>query len=239
MVADSTCGAATVYGADFFPATMVCAGIFPAGGVDTCQGDSGGPLVVGAFQRSLHKDTRAVNSVRLVGDTSFGEGCALPNFPGVYGRLAADPMRSAFRNGILTVAGVDVVGAGAVPPDATPPVLQIGKHPKKRGHKRKAKFTFSANEEATFECALDKRGSGPARRRSSRSASPRSGTSSASARRTSRATSARPPLQMEGQAAVGDAGSKLSAMADAPAKEAVSSRIAEIRDGLTLLADYL
>jgi len=28
-------------------------------------------------------------------------------------------------------------------------------------------------------------------------------------------------------------------MAEAPTKEAVSARIAEIRDGLTLLADYL
>lgn len=31
----------------------------------------------------------------------------------------------------------------------------------------------------------------------------------------------------------------LSPMAEAPSKEAVSARIAEIREGLTLLADYL
>jgi hypothetical protein len=148
IVSDANCGA--VYGADFFPATMVCAG-FPQGGVDTCQGDSGGPMVVQAFQRS-----RAVNTVRLVGDTSFGTGCARPGIPGVYGRLAADPMRSTFRNGILQVAGVDVVGSGAVPPDSTPPVVDITKHPKKRETKNKAKFKFTANEEATFQCALDK-----------------------------------------------------------------------------------
>ncbi|MGE5747189.1 MAG: serine protease, partial [Solirubrobacterales bacterium] len=76
-IADSTCGAATSYGGDFHPETMVCAGEI-LGGQDTCQGDSGGPLVTpiggGAF--------------RLIGDTSFGNGCALPNFPGVYGRVA-------------------------------------------------------------------------------------------------------------------------------------------------------
>jgi hypothetical protein len=149
MVADSTCAGA--YGADFFASTMVCAG-FPQGGVDTCQGDSGGPLVVQAFQRSA----KAANTVRLVGDTSFGVGCARPGIPGVYGRLAADPMRSAFRNGILQVAGIDVVGSGALAPDSTGPVVDITKHPKKRGTKNKAKFRFTANEEATFTCALDR-----------------------------------------------------------------------------------
>jgi secreted trypsin-like serine protease len=149
MVADSSCGA--VYGGGFFPATMVCAG-FAQGGVDTCQGDSGGPLVVQVFQRSA----KAVNSVRLVGDTSFGAGCGRPGVPGVYGRLAADPMRSAFRNGILQVAGVDVVGSGALPPDSTGPVVDITKHPKKRGTKNKAKFKFVADEEATFRCAIDR-----------------------------------------------------------------------------------
>ena len=148
MLSDPDCAN---YGPAFAASTMVCAGVL-AGGVDTCQGDSGGPLVVQAFQRG----TKAVNAVRLVGDTSFGIGCARPNFPGVYGRLAADPMRSAFRNGILQVSGVDVVGSGALPPDATGPVVRFGKHPKKKTDKRKTKFTFSANEGSTFACALDK-----------------------------------------------------------------------------------
>ncbi len=61
--------------------TQVAAG-FPNGGVDTCQGDSGGPLLVSAG-----------TAMRLVGDTSYGAGCAEPGFPGVYGRLADTTMR--------------------------------------------------------------------------------------------------------------------------------------------------
>jgi secreted trypsin-like serine protease len=67
---------------DFDPKTMVCAG-FPQGGVDTCQGDSGGPM----FGRS------SSGALRVVGTTSFGEGCARPGRPGVYGRVADDTLR--------------------------------------------------------------------------------------------------------------------------------------------------
>ena len=56
---------------------MVCAG-FPEGGKDTCVGDSGGPLLV----------SDAHNNMKQVGITSFGIGCALPFFPGVYTRVA-------------------------------------------------------------------------------------------------------------------------------------------------------
>jgi len=56
---------------------MVCAGE-AAGGKDSCQGDSGGPFVCscGGEQR------------RHVGVVSFGRGCALPGFPGVYARTS-------------------------------------------------------------------------------------------------------------------------------------------------------
>ena len=68
--ADNDCG---LYGSAFDQNTMVCAG---NGGTDACQGDSGGPLMVpygGVFV--------------LVGVTSWGNGCADPQFPGVYARL--------------------------------------------------------------------------------------------------------------------------------------------------------
>ena len=67
---------------DFDAQTMVCAG-FPQGGVDTCQGDSGGPM----FGKT------SAGALRVVGTTSFGEGCARPGRPGVYGRVADDTLR--------------------------------------------------------------------------------------------------------------------------------------------------
>lgn len=51
----------------------ICAGL-QQGGVDTCQGDSGGPM--------FRKDNN--NAWIQVGIVSWGEGCARPNFPGVY-----------------------------------------------------------------------------------------------------------------------------------------------------------
>lgn len=102
MISDAHCD--SVYGPAFVPDVMVCAGL-AAGGVDVCQGDSGGPLVVPI----------AGGDYRLVGDTSFAEGCALPDTPGVYGRLAADPIRGALKRGIMHVAGVNAVGYGGLP----------------------------------------------------------------------------------------------------------------------------
>jgi len=58
-------------------ARMICAGQ-KKGGRDSCQGDSGGPLTV------LINDSPVI-----VGITSWGYGCAQPNYPGVYGRVLA------------------------------------------------------------------------------------------------------------------------------------------------------
>ena len=60
--------------------TMVCAG---DGVHDTCQGDSGGPLLVPDGAGFV-----------LAGITSWGEGCADPDFPGVYTRLGAPTLNA-------------------------------------------------------------------------------------------------------------------------------------------------
>ena len=72
----------SAYGSDYDPATMIGAGPL-TGGMDTCQGDSGGPLFVASGIQ-----------VAVVGITSWGNGCAQPNFPGVYGEVWQGTMRS-------------------------------------------------------------------------------------------------------------------------------------------------
>ncbi len=83
VIPDSTCASGSVYGSDFDPGTMLCAG-YLSGGVDTCAGDSGGPLQAPLFG----------GGYRLVGITGWGDGCAQPNAPGVYTRVAGSTMRT-------------------------------------------------------------------------------------------------------------------------------------------------
>jgi trypsin len=136
----------------FVPETMVCAG-FLEGGVDTCGGDSGGPVVVPA---DLAPD---VQGFRLVGDTSWGLGCAFPENPGVYGRLPADPMRTALQSAVQTISGDDIVGSGATV-DATAPDTAIDSGPPPKKRNKRATFSFSTDEPPipvgeSFECQLN------------------------------------------------------------------------------------
>ncbi len=77
VVAEADC-AAVYEGAEAFD-TQICAGT-AEGGIDSCQGDSGGPLLVRDNGRGVWMHA---------GITSYGDGCALPGTPGVYGRVSA------------------------------------------------------------------------------------------------------------------------------------------------------
>jgi trypsin len=127
IVADSTCGSPSMYGGAFDQSTMVCAG-YPEGGVDTCNGDSGGPL-----------QAPTGGGYRLVGITSWGDGCAEPNAPGVYTRVAGSAIRPLVGGDICALETANglahesvFVGAtaGESPCGSTPvPAANTKKHP--------------------------------------------------------------------------------------------------------------
>lgn len=85
IVSRSTCNQRGSYNGGVTQ-NMLCAG-FLTGGVDSCQGDSGGPLMCSRVNRD---ETTGVETERwyLTGITSWGNGCARRNFPGVYTKVA-------------------------------------------------------------------------------------------------------------------------------------------------------
>ena len=111
-------------GWDFDPETMVCAG-YPEGGVDTCQGDSGGPLFAdGSGGR------------RVVGVTSWGNGCAQEGFPGVYARVADTKLRTW----VESVAPDGVAGDGSTAATTTTKQRKAKKQRRQRKTRRAATF---------------------------------------------------------------------------------------------------
>ncbi|XP_043956025.1 transmembrane protease serine 9-like isoform X2 [Gambusia affinis] len=74
VVGNSQCKSS--YGESAITDNMICAGLLE-GGKDSCQGDSGGPMVSKQGNRWIQS-----------GVVSFGNGCAKPNFPGVYTRVS-------------------------------------------------------------------------------------------------------------------------------------------------------
>jgi secreted trypsin-like serine protease len=85
IVADATCDSNYSSYGGIDETTEICAG-YPQGGTDTCQGDSGGPMFGGSGA-----------GLRVVGSTSWGEGCARANRPGIYARVGAPVLREWIR----------------------------------------------------------------------------------------------------------------------------------------------
>lgn len=131
IVTDATARAA--YPGSYEPVDQIGAG-FPEGGRDTCQGDSGGPLLVAAPGGTL----------RLAGATSYGDGCARPNRPGIYARLGGE-IRDGFiaDNAPGAIAPAQGPGFGAPPvgaqpgeSTARPRSSRCAKHPNTMRHRR-------------------------------------------------------------------------------------------------------
>jgi trypsin len=149
VIGDDDCGDPLSYGGAFHPATMVCAGV-AGGGRDTCQGDSGGPLVAPA----------ADGTFRLVGTTSFGDGCALAEKYGVYARVADATIRPALMQAIARAGTGPAPTAAPGAQDQNPPNTRLTSHPPRRTKTRVARFRWKSSETATFRCRID---GGPAR----------------------------------------------------------------------------
>jgi hypothetical protein len=128
IIADTTCAKPHVYGGIFNRKFHICAG-FLAGGTDSCQGDSGGPLQTAAGAAS--------GTTRLVGVVSFGVGCAEPNSPGVYTRVAQNPLCAAQVSNVATIETAETIPAASREPVVGPAGCADKQFAKKKCKKKK------------------------------------------------------------------------------------------------------
>ncbi|KAF7697861.1 hypothetical protein HF521_004371 [Silurus meridionalis] len=96
-----------LYGVGSITNNMVCAGLLQ-GGKDSCQGDSGGPLVIKQGSQWIQ-----------AGIVSFGNQCALANYPGVYTRV------SQYQNWISQTITTNQPGFITYTPTGTDSDLQV------------------------------------------------------------------------------------------------------------------
>jgi secreted trypsin-like serine protease len=106
IVSDADCekayqlaGVGGVGVSEYSSINMLCAGYLGRGGTDTCQGDSGGPLLVPTTQ-----------GFRQAGITSWGYGCADPEYPGNYARIGTSLLRD-----FVALHVPSAIGSGAQP----------------------------------------------------------------------------------------------------------------------------
>lgn len=127
VLPDKVCSRPAVYGGEYVPVAMLCAGRLDAS-ADACTGDSGGPLL---------------SSGLLIGVVSWGHGCARPGLPGVYTRLGNPSLNS------WTRAAIAALEAGQT--SARDPRTVV--HERSRRH---SALRFAAPGElwAAFQCAV-------------------------------------------------------------------------------------
>lgn len=165
---DSVCASGNSYGTAFFASNMLCSGIVQ-GGSGTCQGDSGGALTVPVDGGGR----------RIVGVVSWGDGCAKPNKPTLYARVA-EPAIATQVNALAAQAGqafnfpgvnadTNLLGSGAKPAGCSAAQSALAKA--QAAVNKASKSAQKASKSAKRAAAKVKRARGAAKAKARKAAS--------------------------------------------------------------------